>query len=120
MAMRVDQSRQQRRAVEVDAPGRQGPPVARAQSAVEQGVDKASERLQSAGKKSALLSSRTQKAMSDAKQKVSQATESVAQPNSSNQKQASALGEAADALTQAAASLARDRGSKHRIPHSPG
>ncbi len=80
-----------------------------AQSAVEQGVDKASERLQGAGKKSALLSGGTQRAMSEAKSKVSQATESVSQPNSSSQKQASALGEAADALTKAAASLARDR-----------
>ena len=80
-----------------------------AQSAVEQGVDKASERLQGAGKKSALLSGGTQRAMSEAKSKVSQATESVSQPNSSAQKQANALGEAADALTKAAASLARDR-----------
>jgi hypothetical protein len=80
-----------------------------AQSAIEQGVDKASERLQGAGKKSALLSGSTQRAMSDAKNKVSQATESVSQPNGSGQKQASALSDAADALTQAAASLARDR-----------
>jgi hypothetical protein len=80
-----------------------------AQSAVEQGVDKASERLQGAGKKSALLSGGTQRAMSEAKSKVSQATESVSQPNGSAQKQANALGEAADALTKAAASLARDR-----------
>jgi hypothetical protein len=80
-----------------------------AQSAVEQGVDKASERLQGAGKKSALLSGGTQRAMSEAKSKVSQATESVSQPNSSGQKQAAALSDAADALTKAAASLARDR-----------
>jgi hypothetical protein len=80
-----------------------------AQSAVEQGVDKANERLQGAGKKSALLSQRTQRAVSEAKTKVSQATESVRQPNGSGAKQASALGEAADALTRAAASLARDR-----------
>ena len=80
-----------------------------AQSAIEQGVDKASERLQGAGKKSALLSGSTQRAVADAKSKVSQATESVSQPNSSGQKQASALSDAADALTKAAASLARDR-----------
>jgi hypothetical protein len=80
-----------------------------AQSAVEQGVDKASERLQGAGKKSALLSPRSQRAVQEAKSKVSQATESVTQPNSSGQKQANALGDAADALTKAAASLARDR-----------
>ena len=80
-----------------------------AQSAIEQGVDKASERLQGAGKKSALLSGGTQRAMADAKSKVSQATESVSQPGSSAQKQAGALNDAADALTKAAASLARDR-----------
>ena len=80
-----------------------------AQSAIEQGVDKASERLQGAGKKSALLSGSTQRAVADARTKVSQATESVSQPNSSGQKQAGALGDAADALTKAAASLARDR-----------
>ena len=79
-----------------------------AQSAIEQGVDKASERLNGAGKKSALLSPRSQRSVQEAKGKVSQATESVTQ-NSSGQKQASALSDAADALTKAAASLARDR-----------
>ncbi|MEP6621516.1 MAG: hypothetical protein ABJE47_19470 [bacterium] len=80
-----------------------------AQSAVEQGVDKASERLQGAGKKSALLSPSSQRSVADAKGKVSQATQSVTQPNGSDAKQASALSDAADALTKAAASLARDR-----------
>ena len=80
-----------------------------AQSAVEQGVDKASQRLQGEGKKSALLSPRSQRAMADAKGKVSQATQSITQPNSSNARQASALSDAAEALTKAAASLARDR-----------
>ena len=61
------------------------------QSAVEQGVDKASERLQSAGKKSALLSNGTQRSVSEAKTKVSQATQSVTQPNGSDSKQASAV-----------------------------
>jgi hypothetical protein len=80
-----------------------------AQSAVEQGVDKAEQRLQGAGKKSALLSPRSQRAVSEAKQKVGQATQSVSQPQTSGSQQAGALGEAADALTRAAASLARDR-----------
>ncbi len=80
-----------------------------AQSAVEQGVDKANERLQGQGKKSALVSPRTQRAVGEAKQKVSQATESVTQPNGGAQRQAAALSDAADALTRAAASLARDR-----------
>ncbi len=80
-----------------------------AQSAVEQGVDKANERLQGAGRKSALLSQRSQRAMGDAKDKVSQATARVSQPAGSATQQADALSDAADALTRAAASLARDR-----------
>jgi hypothetical protein len=80
-----------------------------AQSAVEQGVDKANERLQGAGKKSALLSNRSQRAVAEAKEKVSQATKSVSEPKGNGPQQASALGDAADALTKAAASLARDR-----------
>ncbi len=80
-----------------------------AQSAVEQGVDKASERLQGAGKKSALFSPRSQRAMSDAKEKVSQATQRVSESKRSASQQADALGDAADALTKAAAALARDR-----------
>jgi len=80
-----------------------------AQSAVEQGVDRASQKLDDAGRKSALLSPRAQRAVQDAKQKVSDATRSVAQPQSSGSQQAGALGDAADALTRAAAALARDR-----------
>jgi hypothetical protein len=80
-----------------------------AQSAVEQGVDKANERLQGAGKKSALLSPRSQRAVAEAKSKVAQATQSISQPNGNQSQQANALSDAADALTKAAASLARDR-----------
>jgi hypothetical protein len=80
-----------------------------AQSAVEQGVDKANERLQGAGKKSALLSPRSQRAVADAKQKVSSATQRVSESKGNPSQQADALGEAADALTKAAAALARDR-----------
>jgi hypothetical protein len=80
-----------------------------AQSAVEQGVDKASERLQGAGRKSALLSPRSARAVSEAQAKVAQATQSVAGNNGQTSQQAGALSEAADALTKAAASLARDR-----------
>jgi hypothetical protein len=80
-----------------------------AQSAVEQGVDKASERLQGAGRKSALLSPRSQRAVADAKEKVSQATQSVSESKGNASRQANALGDAADALTKAAAALARDR-----------
>jgi hypothetical protein len=80
-----------------------------AQSAVEQGVDQANERLQGAGKKSALLSPRSQRAMAEAKSKVQQATQSMGESRGNGSQQANALGEAADALTKAAASLARDR-----------
>jgi hypothetical protein len=80
-----------------------------AQSAVEQGVDRASQKLDQAGRKSALLSPRAQRAVQDAKQKVAEATRSVAQPQTSGAQQAGTLGEAADALTRAAAALARDR-----------
>jgi flagellar biosynthesis regulator FlaF len=80
-----------------------------AQSAVEQGVDKAAERLQNAGRKSALLSPRSQRAVGEAREKVAQATQKVSQPNGSAAQQAGALSEAADALTKAAAALARDR-----------
>ena len=91
--------------------GKAGDDQRGAQSAVEQGVDKASERLDGAAKKSALLSPRSQRAVADAREKVSQATRKVSQPSSGSggQQQASALGEAADALTKAAAALARDR-----------
>jgi hypothetical protein len=76
---------------------------------VEQGVDQANERLQGAGKKSALLSPRSQRAMADAKNKVQQATQSMGESRGNQSQQANALGDAADALTKAAASLARDR-----------
>jgi hypothetical protein len=109
-AQEMMQLARQERALEQQARAGQGSDDRRgAQSAVEQGVDKANERLQGAGKKSALLSQRSQRAMSDAKDKVSQATGAVSQPKGSPQQQANSLGEAADALTKAAASLARDR-----------
>jgi hypothetical protein len=109
-AQEMMQLARQERALEQQARAGQGSDDRRgAQSAVEQGVDKTNERLQGAGKKSALLSQRSQRAMGDAKDKVSQATGAVSQPKGSPQQQANALGEAADALTKAAASLARDR-----------
>ena len=90
------------------------------QSAVEQGVDKANERMQGEGKKSALFSPRSQRAMQDAKQKVSQATEKVTQSQNSGQQQANALAEAADALTKASASLSRDRENANNANSASG
>jgi hypothetical protein len=89
--------------------GAQGDDRRAAQSAVEQGVAKASERLQSAGRKSALLSPRSSRAVNEAQAKVSQATQSVGSNSGQPSQQAGALKDAADALTKAAASLARDR-----------
>jgi hypothetical protein len=83
------------------------------QSSVQQGLDQSSKRLQEAGKKSALLSGRSQRAMADAKQKVGEATRQLSgrdgQARMPGSQAAGALGEAADALNRAAASLARDR-----------
>ena len=104
------QMARQERALEQQArSGAKGDDRRGAQSAVEQGVDRAGQRLDDAGRKSALLSPRTQRAVQDAKQKVSDATRSVSQPQTSGAQQAGALGDAADALTRAAAALARDR-----------
>ena len=79
------------------------------QSAVEQGVARTGERLQGAGKKSALLSPRSQRAVADAKDKVGEASRAMSQQSAPSAQQAGSLGEASDALTRAAASLARDR-----------
>lgn len=83
------------------------------QSSVQQGLDQAGKRLQEAGKKSSLLSGRSQRAMSEAKQKVGEATKQLSgregEGRGPGSQAASSLGEAADALNRAAASLARDR-----------
>jgi hypothetical protein len=78
------------------------------QSALQQGADKTGERLQREGQKSSLLSGRSQRAMSDARQRVAQATSQLAEPRN-GQQTGNSIGEASDALNRAAASLARDR-----------
>jgi hypothetical protein len=78
------------------------------QSALQQGVQKAGERLAQAGQKSSLLSPQSQRAAGDAQSKVEQATREVTQPRSSAQT-ASAMREASEALNRAAASLVQDR-----------
>ena len=78
------------------------------QGAVTQGVDKTAERLQKEGRKSSLLSGRSQRAMAEARQRVAQATQQMSEPRG-GQRTPSTLGEAAEALNRAAASLARDR-----------
>ena len=78
------------------------------QGALQQGVQKAGERLQQAGQKSSLLSPQSQRAAGEAQSKVEQATREVTEPRSRGQT-ASAMREASEALNRAAASLVRDR-----------
>ena len=78
------------------------------QSAIKQGLDAASQRLQREAQKSSLLSGRSQRAVSEAQQKVDQATQAASDPRTSQQSSQS-MNEAAEALNKAAASLARDR-----------
>jgi hypothetical protein len=78
------------------------------QSAIKQGLDNATQKLQQEGQKTSLLSGRSQRSMTEAQQKVSDAMQATAEQRN-GQQAASALGEAADALNRAAASLARDR-----------
>ncbi|MGQ0765714.1 MAG: hypothetical protein ACT4OZ_08615 [Gemmatimonadota bacterium] len=78
------------------------------QSTLQQGVDKAMERLQEAGQKSNLLSQRSMRMMGDAKSKVGEATTQT-QRAQTGQQMASAMREASESLNQAAASLVRDR-----------
>ena len=78
------------------------------QSALQQGVQKAGDRLQGESRKSALVSPNSQKAVSTAEQKVAQASKDAADPRTSAQAQSS-MSDAATALRQAAAALARDR-----------
>ncbi len=78
------------------------------QSALQQGVAKASERLEEEGRKSSLLSQRSVRSVQDASKKVEDATKRT-QTAQSGQQMATAMRDAGDALNQAAASLVRDR-----------
>ena len=81
------------------------------QSALQQGVQQAAERLEKAGRESSLLSQRSQKAMGEAQRRVSQATQAMqqsGQPGGSEQAQ-NAMKDASEALNQALSSLVRDR-----------
>jgi hypothetical protein len=78
------------------------------QGSIQQGLDKAAERLAEAARKSSLLSSRSQQAMREAQQKAENAGRRLG-----DQRQRSAasqaMGDAAESMGRAAASLARDR-----------
>ena len=78
------------------------------QSAVKQGLDNAAQKLQQEGRKTSLLSGRSQRSVGEAQQKVSEAMQQTRDGRGSHQA-SGALGDAADALNRAAASLARDR-----------
>jgi hypothetical protein len=78
------------------------------QSALQQGVEKASQRLTDESKRSALVSQGSQRAVTQAEQKVSQASKDASDARTAPQAPAS-MTDAANALRQAAASLARDR-----------
>ncbi len=78
------------------------------QSALQQGVEKAMQRLQEAGNKSSLLSQRSMRMMTDAQRKVEGAT-AATQRAQNGQQVASAMKESSEGLNQAAASLVRDR-----------
>jgi hypothetical protein len=82
------------------------------QSAVEQGTQRASERLQRAGQQSALVSGNSQRAVAQARSQVQAATRDAQQTQAGaagSQQTASSLRGAAEALNQAAAALVRDR-----------
>jgi hypothetical protein len=78
------------------------------QSALQQGVQKAGERLEAAGQKSSLLSPQSQRAAGEARAKVEQATRELTEGRNQGQT-AGAMRDASEALNQAAASLVRDR-----------
>ncbi len=81
------------------------------QNALQQGVQQAAERIEQAGRGSALMSQRSQRSMAEAQQRVQQAAQamgSAGQPGGSEQAQ-SAMRDAAQSLNQALSSLVRDR-----------
>ncbi len=81
------------------------------QGAVQQGVQKAAERLEKAGRSSSLLSQRSQKAMADAQRQVSNATQQMGSSSQAGGTESaqSAMKDASEALNQALSSLVRDR-----------
>ena len=79
------------------------------QSALQQGVEKTSERLERAARASSLVSGGARRSVSEARSQTARATEESAKPNGRSASATSAMGDAADALTKAAAALVKDR-----------
>src|SRR5690606_38542370 len=86
-----------------------------AQSAIQQGVERAVERISQASQASSHLSQGSQRAISEARQHVARAAEAAAgnaagtPPASAQQQMARSMNVASQVLTQAAATLERDR-----------
>src|SRR5581483_3368556 len=78
------------------------------QGAIEQGVQKAAERLADEARRSALVSQGSQRAMAEAQQRVSQAAREAGDPRTMAQAPGS-MADAAVALRLVASALARDR-----------
>lgn len=77
------------------------------QSALQQGMQTAQQRLAQQARQSVLVSPRTEQMVRQAQQQVSEATRDATQPQAGDSPQS--MQEAADALRQAAAQLTRDR-----------
>ena len=90
--------------------GASGESLRAEQSALQQGVERTSERLEKASRASSLLSSRARGAVAEARRQSTRATAETARPQGGGAHGAQdAFGNAADALTRAAAALVRDR-----------
>jgi hypothetical protein len=101
-------AREEQRLEERARQGETGDALRAAQGALQQGVERASDRLQQAGKQSSLLSQQSQRQVAEARRKVADATETLSQGSGSSQS-ASALRQASESLNRAAAALVRDR-----------
>ena len=117
MQLARQQSELEQKARSQGAQGMQGE-----QSALQQGVQQAAERLEKAGRSSSLLSQRSQKAMGEAQRRVEQATQQMrqsGQPGGSEQAQ-NAMKDASEALNQALSSLVRDREKMNNAQSASG
>ncbi|MBI3790022.1 MAG: hypothetical protein HY275_03995 [Gemmatimonadetes bacterium] len=105
----LQMARQQQRLADRAQQGEDPKNLRGEQSALQQGMERASERMGKAGQKSSLVSPKSQRAMADARRQVEQATKQSGEGGQSGKESSDAMKQAADALNQAAASLVRDR-----------
>jgi hypothetical protein len=90
------------------------------QAAVQQGVERAADRMGATGKSSSLVSQRSQRAMAEAKRQVQDAAKQNADGRGTAQQRADAMRQAAQQLQQAAQALARDRERVNRSESASG